>query len=232
MPKCITLNSGGLDSTILAYHIALNKQWDQVLLFIDYGQLPLQQELASVVANAADLRVNPLHVSMREMFSVLGEQSVPSGDSDFKRNFVPNRNVIFMAYAFAVAMNHNADYVAIAKTANAEAPDSTPAFFSAYSVAQSLANGNYSRAELYNPFVTLDTSDVVEMGCLLGVPFERTWSCYRNVPVPCGQCSACLGRMRVFQGIPKKTLDTLPSSVHKQLYLELAKYAKATGNAK
>lgn len=212
MPLCITLNSGGLDSTILAYHVKRDRQWDQILLFIDYGQLPLVQEQSSVLANGIDLNCSVLQVSMREMFKQLGDQAVPSGDIDFKRNFVPNRNLIFMGYAFALAMKYNADYVAIAKTANAEAPDSTPVFFDAYSKAQNLANGAYSQASLYNPFVTMDTIDVVQMGVNLNVPLERTWSCYRDVSVPCGECSACRGRRRVFE-----TLSCKSSVLHQVL---------------
>jgi 7-cyano-7-deazaguanine synthase len=51
-------------------------------------------------------------------------------------------------------------------------------------------------------------AQIVRRGALLGVPFERTWSCYQFEDQACGVCESCRLRLRGFReaGIP----DPLP----------------------
>jgi 7-cyano-7-deazaguanine synthase len=48
----------------------------------------------------------------------------------------------------------------------------------------------------------------VRQGTALGVPFEKTWSCYQDEEVACGMCESCLLRLRGFAQAGVK--DPLP----------------------
>ena len=49
------------------------------------------------------------------------------------------------------------------------------------------------------PLLRLSKKVIVELGHALGVPFEKTWSCYKGGEVPCGECDACLLRAKGFR---------------------------------
>ena len=38
----------------------------------------------------------------------------------------------------------------------------------------------------------------MRQGQALGVPFEKTWSCYQSEDVACGDCESCRLRLRGF----------------------------------
>jgi 7-cyano-7-deazaguanine synthase len=44
----------------------------------------------------------------------------------------------------------------------------------------------------------MDKGQIVREGLRLGVPFELTWSCYREGDRACGRCDSCLLRLRGF----------------------------------
>jgi len=43
--------------------------------------------------------------------------------------------------------------------------------------------------------------EVALLGKELGVPFEKTYSCYRGTEPPCGKCPTCLQREEALKGI-------------------------------
>ncbi|MDH3383717.1 MAG: 7-cyano-7-deazaguanine synthase, partial [Deltaproteobacteria bacterium] len=45
---------------------------------------------------------------------------------------------------------------------------------------------------------------IVLIGKSLGVPFEHTWSCYRDGEKACGRCDSCALRQKAFDeaGVP------------------------------
>jgi 7-cyano-7-deazaguanine synthase len=49
------------------------------------------------------------------------------------------------------------------------------------------------------PFAEWSKTEVVERGLELGVPFEHTWSCYRDEAPACGTCDACAYRLQAFE---------------------------------
>jgi 7-cyano-7-deazaguanine synthase len=49
------------------------------------------------------------------------------------------------------------------------------------------------------PFSNLQKSEVLKIGKQLGVPFELTWSCYRNEEKHCGRCESCMNRKNAFK---------------------------------
>jgi 7-cyano-7-deazaguanine synthase len=57
------------------------------------------------------------------------------------------------------------------------------------------------------PFVTLGKHDIARVGDGLGVPWDRTWSCYQGGEFHCGRCGTCVERIEAFQlaGVPDPT---------------------------
>ena len=41
-------------------------------------------------------------------------------------------------------------------------------------------------------------AEIVRQGPALGVPFEKTWSCYQAEDAACGACESCRLRLRGF----------------------------------
>ena len=54
------------------------------------------------------------------------------------------------------------------------------------------------------PFVELSKTDIAERGLELDVPYEHTWSCYREEAPACGTCDACAFRLQAFQNLGER----------------------------
>jgi 7-cyano-7-deazaguanine synthase len=74
---------------------------------------------------------------------------------------------------------------------------------------------DWHHVALNRPFVNLTKADIVKIGSKLGVPFERTWSCYKGGELHCGRCGTCVERREAFYlaGIEDPTVyaDTAPT---------------------
>ena len=72
---------------------------------------------------------------------------------------------------------------------------------------KSLKLADWNEIKLYRPFVNLTKEELVRHGLELGVPFEKTWSCYAGGNLHCGKCGTCVERKEAFElvGIPDPT---------------------------
>ena len=48
------------------------------------------------------------------------------------------------------------------------------------------------------PLLELNRAEVIKLGDLMDVPFEKTWSCYVNNDTPCKRCLGCVSRISGF----------------------------------
>ena len=87
-------------------------------------------------------------------------------------------------------------------------PDCRPEFYDAMNEAIRRGTKEGSGIVVKAPFVHLLKKDIVLMGKSMGVPFEQSWSCYREGEKACGVCDSCALRLRAFAeaGVP----DPLP----------------------
>ena len=205
--KAVVLFSGGLDSTVLVYHL-LNKGADLKLLSIDYGQRH-EKELKSSSEIAEFLGLEHEILRLPMLNNLLGGSaltdpsiSLPEGhyaEDSMKATVVPNRNMILLSLAAGHAISLQFDTVAYAAHAGDHTiyPDCRPEFATAMDQALKLCDWN--TVSLYRPFVQLSKHDLVRKGKELGVPFEKTWSCYAGNDKHCGKCGTCVERKEAFE---------------------------------
>ena len=205
--KAVVLFSGGLDSTVLVYDL-LNEGADLKLLSIDYGQRH-EKELksSSEIAEYLELKHEILRLPMLNNLlggSALTDPSIslPEGhyaEDSMKATVVPNRNMILLSLAAGHAISLQFDTVAYAAHAGDHTiyPDCRPEFATA--IDQALKLCDWNTISLYRPFIQLSKQDLVRKGNELGVPFEKTWSCYAGNDKHCGKCGTCVERKEAFE---------------------------------
>jgi len=122
--------------------------------------------------------------------------------------YVPARNTIFLALALAAAETRAAQAIVLGVNAvdYSGYPDCRPAFLEAFR--QVARTGTKQGVEgeavqILAPLLTLSKAEIVTCGMALGVPFERTLSCYDPIEqgarwLSCGRCDACQLRARGF----------------------------------
>lgn len=215
--NAIILLSGGLDSTtVLAYAHSLGYRC--YCLSFEYGQKQVG-ELAMARCNAA--RYNAKHLVLPVGLDRIGgsalttDMAVPKGRSAAEMNqsipvtYVPGRNTIFLSYAMAWAEVIDARDIFIGVNAldYSGYPDCRPEYLRSFEEMANLATRIGTEEEgkftIHAPLMHLTKKDIVEKGVALGVDYSSTHSCYDPVKqngrdVACGQCDACLLRLKGF----------------------------------
>lgn len=228
--KIVTVLSGGMDSTTLAYKLAAEGHC-QAFLSFDYGQKH-GRELGSarLIANGLafkypdqmlpDTRAYHQVVDLLPVGGLLKSaltdpnRPVPDGHyaaENMKQTVVPNRNAIMLAIAWGYAITLGADAVALGVHAGDHTiyPDCRPEFRNALEAAFTLGNEGFQNEGLHlmAPFIQLTKAEIATQGHFLGVPYEFTWSCYKGGLNHCGTCGTCVERQEAFQlsGVPDPT---------------------------
>ena len=206
--KIISIVSGGMDSVSMLYMQAKYKHNIHVLSF-DYGQRH-KKELEYARLAAYDVGGIWDCVDLSGLTHLIGGSSltdnipVPDGhyaQENMKITVVPNRNAIMLSIAYGVAVAEQADAVAIAIHAGDHFiyPDCRPGFASAFEKMQNEAIDGFGKVELLTPFIKYSKSNIVKEGHTAGVPFKKTWSCYKGGDVHCGTCGTCVERKEAFE---------------------------------
>lgn len=201
----VTILSGGLDSSVLAYHLH-SEGMKQVCLTFDYGQRHIR-EIVSAKQIAKYLKVEHQIIDISGIKSLLSGSSltddidVPYGhyqSETMKQTVVPNRNAIMLSLAYAKAISIGADFVSYAAHSGDHYiyPDCRPAFV--LKLQKALQSGNDSSIRIDTPFIYKTKTEIVQLGLELRVPFQNTWTCYVGGTEPCGKCGACIERAEAF----------------------------------
>lgn len=204
--KTVIVYSGGLDSTVLLYHLR-DAGNDLHALSIDYGQRH-RCELDRAAAICAELEIPQPIADLSAIQPLLAGNSLTSPEIEvaeghyteesMKTTVVPNRNMIFLAIATGHALSIQAGQIAYAAHSGDHAiyPDCRNEFADAMAAAIELAD--WEQVKLSRPFVDWCKADIVRRGAELNVPFEKTWSCYKGGEVHCGRCGTCIERREAF----------------------------------
>lgn len=220
--KKIVLLSGGVDSTTcLAVALQDCEPEDVLAVNMYYGQKH-QREIASARSIAAYYGIEIMELDLSAIFAksdcslLIGsnnsiphesyaEQQKETGGGPVS-TYVPFRNGLMLSAAASIAVSVGASqiyYGAHADDAAGNAyPDCSVKFTEAMN--RAIYEGTGGKVNIIAPFVTFNKAQVVKTGLKLGVPYERTWSCYEGGERPCGECGTCIDRKKAFEANGQK----------------------------
>ena len=201
-----------MDSVTLAYFLSETHQGEELLLVsFDYGQRH-RKELSYAEECARALKARwmlvPLNITHLLEGSALTDMrvDVPLGhyaSESMKQTVVPNRNMVMLSLATAIAVTQKAHTVYAAMHAGDHAiyPDCRPEFIESVSETAKLATEGFARPGfcIAAPFVNKTKTDICKIGHTLNVPWEQTWSCYKGELWHCGKCGTCVERKEAFE---------------------------------
>ncbi|MEO1070170.1 MAG: 7-cyano-7-deazaguanine synthase QueC [Cyanobacteria bacterium J06638_6] len=206
-PIAIVLLSGGLDSSTAAAQ-AIADGYRLVALSFNYGQrhqreLEAAKEIATHLA-IADHRTIAVNLaqwgasSLTDLAQPLPQDGYQGG---IPSTYVPGRNTVFIALALALAEAQAAQaiYLGINAVDYSGYPDCRPEYLAAFQQLAQLSSkaGLQGQApQLVAPLMMDSKVDIVRRAVNLGVPIDKTWSCYQGGDEPCGLCDSCRIRDR------------------------------------
>ncbi|WP_428898146.1 queuosine biosynthesis protein QueC [Parelusimicrobium proximum] len=210
--KAVVLFSGGLDSTVCLYW-ALNEGYECYPMHISYGQKHTKEiEAARAIAAGLGLKIEEvtLNLSWLSTSSLVGGDDIPEhelkdiGGGKIPSTYVPGRNLIFtsLAASYADAMDCSAIVLGPNAVDYSGYPDCREEFYKPLgeAVNQGTAVGTQGGGiKILTPIIKMSKADIVRLGRKLGVPLNKTWSCYSGGDEPCGKCDACKLRAKGFE---------------------------------
>ena len=224
--KAVILLSGGLDSSTVLYQAASDGCQCYAISF-DYQQRHRRElEAASAIAHCAgvldhqvmsfDLRALGGSALTDDKIDLPQERSVSEMAQNIPVTYVPARNTIFLSFALAYAETLSAEriYIGVNALDYSGYPDCRPDYIQAMQEVFRLGTkqGREKQAsEIFAPLIHLKKTEIIQLGNQLGVPWEKTWSCYAGGSSACGVCDSCQLRLAAFAELGLQ--DPLPYQV-------------------
>ncbi|NLE64998.1 MAG: 7-cyano-7-deazaguanine synthase QueC, partial [Elusimicrobia bacterium] len=198
----------GLDSATVLYH-ALSKGYQVRALIFDYGQRHRREiRSAKALARRAGVLFETVGISFPWKGSALTDRKLRVPVGGVRRGvipptYVPARNIIFLSFAASCAEAVGARTIFIGANAldYSGYPDCRPGFFRAMqkTLDQGLKTGVRKKGiRIEAPLLRMTKAEIIRRGIALGVPYEKTWSCYQGGKTPCGVCDSCRLRTKGF----------------------------------
>ena len=213
--RAVILVSGGMDSATAAYE-AMERGYKPYFLHTSYGQQTETKEyecakaLAEEVGAADFLHIETEHLAAIGASSLTDEEiDVEEADLDsdeIPASYVPfrNANLLSMAVSYAEANDCSAVFIGAHSEDFSGYPDCRPEFFEAFQQVVDVGTKPETEISVEAPFVELSKTDIAERGLELDIPYEHTWSCYREEAPACGTCDACAFRLQAFQNLGER----------------------------
>lgn len=225
MDKAVVLISGGLSSAVAA--AVAREQYELALLHVSWGHRSAERESACFEHLVGSLRADQKLMADMSWLSSLGGNSrtsrkmamedMSSMGAETPSTFVPGLLPAMLGLAatwagsvgakriiFGTSEDHAVPGPAISRLY----PDYRREFVQTYNLMLDYAKPRGRDLLVEMPLAELNRQEVVLLGRRLKVPFDRTWSCYRNNDEPCGKCLGCVTRAAGFlrAGVPDPLL--------------------------
>jgi 7-cyano-7-deazaguanine synthase len=211
----VVLVSGGMDSAT-AVAEAIDQGYEPYFLHTSYGQNTEDKELecARALADFYDAK-EFLHIETGHLAQIgassLTDESMDVTDADLESDEIPtsyvpfrNSNLLSMAVSYAEAHECDAIFIGAHSEDFAGYPDCRPEFFEAFQRVIDVGTKPETEISLQAPFVEWTKTEIAEHGLELGVPYQHTWSCYRDEAPACGTCDSCALRLEAFRNAGTK----------------------------
>jgi 7-cyano-7-deazaguanine synthase len=212
----VVLLSGGMDS-VAALAWAIREKIKVHALIMDYGASNTKQEIKAAKRVAryykVPFQVQKINLPIWNRGLMADEPDIYFKDSEKDQvagEYVPARNTIFLAYAYAYAETFDMDAIIVGFNAgmldgpDAEdfgyMPDTSPVYCRAfqYVINTSTAREKYTIA-LIAPFLRATKADIAEFCQDNKVPLKYSYSCFKGDETACGICRTCVARLRAFE---------------------------------
>ena len=221
--KALVINSGGMDSTTAVWE-ARGQGLEVSTISFNYGQRhSLELEYAAATATSLGLQHDVIDLSgltsilSESGSSLVSDEEVPEGhyaEDNMSKTIVPNRNMMMISIAGAVAVSRNITFVVMGVHAGDHAvyPDCRPEFIQHAKAAMLVGNSKpseypneliISEPVLLAPYVQLTKAEIAKIAIELKMPFETTYSCYKGGEFHCGRCGTCVERLEAIDEAEK-----------------------------
>lgn len=206
--KTIILLSGGIDSTVALAEEITRGESEVFALTVSYGQRNIREvEAARLIAEHYDVPWRNVAVDLSwAMLRIAPQQSCRTleeirEDKATSPAYVPARNALLLSLALAYSDVVKAKKIILSANAGDghAFPDCREEFFHAMN--EVARTGTTSKPSIVAPYLHEQKSKVIWRGNMIGVPFEKTVSCYSGMTghLACGKCDACILRADGFR---------------------------------
>lgn len=209
--KAVILLSGGLDSSTVLYQAA-SDGYECYAISFDYQQRHRRElEAAKAIAHSVGVADHQLVTfDLRQWGGSaltddidLPQRSISQMAQNIPVTYVPARNTIFLSFALAYAETLGAEriYIGVNALDYSGYPDCRPDYIQAMQEVFRLGTkqGREGQAsKIVVPLIHLKKTEIIALGNQLGVPWEKTWSCYAGGDRACGVCDSCQLRLAAF----------------------------------
>lgn len=185
--KAIVLLSGGLDSTVVLAKALSEQKRNCFAITFDYGQRNrLEIRAAQTIARFYKVKHRIIKIDSTATFS------------KNSTTIVPERNTLFLAYAFGQAELLEAQEIYYC--ANIHDQNQSDCKLPYIESFQQMMNSSKNGIKLISPLLNLSKKEIIIEGKTLNTPFELTLSCDDPSPLGhhCGDCPSCLLRLEGF----------------------------------
>lgn len=101
-------------------------------------------------------------------------------------------------------------------------PDCRDEFVDALSAAAQLAD--WHQVQILGPYTKISKADIAAIGTKLGLPYEKTFTCYKGRDVHCGLCATCVERREAFYIIGEQDPTTYAVELHESFVVGRVQY--------
>jgi len=207
--KAVCIISGGMDSA-LSSKIAKLDGYDIIALHFNYGQRTQKRELKAFRDIAKYLEAIKTYEIDLDFFKNIGASALIDRNLDVPTKglsdgipitYVPFRNGIFLSIATSIAEKEGAEaiYIGVVEEDSSGYPDCRESYIKAMERAINLGTKDETNIKIEMPLVHLKKEEIVKKALELGVPLEKTWSCYQSEDEACGVCDSCRLRLKGFE---------------------------------